>query len=345
METRPPFHPLVLPPRRARRFPKDLAATLLTVACAEGVLDADRASPHAWEAERYGATPRGYGSGSKTRGTMARSRSGQHVVSFPRLDEWQQDRPGVTTTARSGVWSLLRKAALPGGSATLLLSTLETTSYWIAHRRFPHGRQPAIRMSAQDDVLKQLAACGSFDGIAALWALLLEALAHEYLAVALNCARYLPPSLALLACTVPGRRVAHVMFARMRQLTLDHVRHDGFMLALAQYDLPTVAATAAGLGHATIVQRQMFTPGLGPRVCIDLPGPSGLAVEMPLATLAWIGANRADIAPCDQPHRRRIWLPKLSPFTHPEGPCHRDAEPHYHADALARFRAALGRSA
>jgi hypothetical protein len=345
MERHPPFHPLVLLPRQAKRFPKDLAATLLTVACAEGVLETDQASPHAWEAERYGATPRGYGSGSKTRGTMARSRSGQHVVSFPRLAEWQQDRPRVTTTARSGVWSLLRRADLPGGNATSLLSTLETTPYWIVHRRFPHGREPAIRMSAQDDVLKQLAACGSFDGIAALWALLLEAMAHGYLAVALNCARYLPPSLALLACTVPGRRVAHVMFACIRQLTLDHLRHDGNMLALANYDLPAVSATAENLGRATIVDVQKVERGTPASIRRETFHRSELAVDVPVATIAWINANRANIESCDRSSRRRIWLPNLSPFTHPASPCHRNAEPHYHADALARFRATLGRYA
>src|SRR5690606_41707527 len=52
---------------------------------------------------------------------------------------------------------------------------------------------------------------------------------------------HLPPALALTAQCRSVRRVALLIFARIRQLTLDGLTFDGRTLELAQYELLSVA--------------------------------------------------------------------------------------------------------
>jgi hypothetical protein len=318
---------LVLAMALSRRFPKDFAATLMTAATAECLIAHDGMQPHSWEAAHYESKKRGYGSGTKTRGTLARSRSGYCTVCFRRLAEWEAGRPPVTSVARSLLWSLLRDPVLPEKPTTNFFAFLEPQAFWVVHVDligFP------LRARTDETIAQALAACQSFDAIAALWALVLEEEMEGRHDMALTCAQYLPPALAFLSCTTPGWRVALPAFARIRQSTLDGLKNEGQALRLADYDLPAVARSAQ------LLERPEFIP------VKRLRRPAG-KLEFPEATLEWVKAHRAPVEPIDRPRRTRAWRPRLSPMSHPQGPCHSNAFPHYHPKALARMHAALGR--
>lgn len=305
------------------RWPKDLAGTLRTVACVETLLDAEGLStPHQWEARHYGTRPKSWWAGPKTRGSMARSRSGQFVASHERVAEWGRAQPSVVTVARSWLWGLLRCAEpIPATyPSSWFEDHFEETAFLAFHDYLPLMAE-AFRAPATESIMTQLAACRSFDAVAAMWLLLLEAINVDP-ARALSCARYVPPALALLAQTPGGRRVALPILARMRQLTLDQIRVDDRQLQLHDYDLPSCAESARHVpGVRVEVQRRRR------RLFVSD------------ATRDWIATHLGHVgdAPLVRP-----WTSQLGPLTHPSGPCLVTAGPRYHRDALARLRRELG---
>lgn len=316
-------------PAPSRRLPKDLAATLLTVACSEYVLAADGGiSPYQWEAKHYGVRPRKYGMGPKTRGTMARSRSGQFVVSGTRLQSWRDRLPEIDQIAGSPVWDLLRPASMDAGVLPDL-KDVEPKAYWSMYQHLLSGLFGGWPCPVDETQMQRLAACGTFDGIAGLWTLILRAQSEGDMDAALQGGRYLPPALALLACTVPGSRVAHLMLARARQVMLDSLRWQRTALALYDYDFPAACVSAKRL--ATL-QLEPYRRPL--RYNSKMP-------KIPPATLEWIMKHRSRLRPQTSPSHAR-WRKGLGPSHHPSGPLHPDFEPKFHVDARARIRAALG---
>lgn len=314
----------------SRRFPKDFAATLMTAACAECLINVSAMQPHSWESAHYGANMRGYGSGTKTRGSLARSRSGYCVVGYRRLDEWIAEHPCIGTVARSPLWPLLRTARLPEKDH-LFFEMLEPTVFWALHVTMPLVGV-TMRANTCERMAQALAACQSFDAVAALWALVLWELTHGNSAIALMCGQYIPPALALLSVPPQGRRVALPVLARIRQLTLDAIRCEGQALLLANYDLPTVGRSAAALALPMLMIEEQL---LGPVT----------RVEVPETTRKWVEMHRAPVHLLNPRARPRLWQRGLSPMTHPDSPCHPLAAPNFHPRALARIKATLGRYA
>ena len=200
----------------------------MTVACVEAVLLADGSvSPYAWEKATYGATDRGYGSGPKTRGSMARNRSGQVVVSPGRLAEWERGRTGVVEIANSPIWPMLRQLERWSEEQWLAIEPASRLVLYMHAPLFGAYRRRPIDTT----LLSRLAACGTFDAVASLWAVLLEAQFEGRAELAFECARYLVAAISLLGATPVGCRVALPILARIRQLSLDRMQWQGQMLS------------------------------------------------------------------------------------------------------------------
>ena len=324
----PPPH--VTPSKSPRQLPKDLAATLLTVACAECVLAASGGqSPHRWEAQRYGVVSRRYNSGPKTVGSMARSRSGQFVLSVPRLSEWREDCPQVKLIADSPLWDLLRRPSGHGEALPDLKESADEKAYWSIYQWLHSGLLRDCPLPTDEAQMQRLAACGTLDGIVGLWVLILRALARKETKTALTGGRYLPPALALLACSAAGQRVAHLLFARIRQQTLDALRRGGTALSLRDYDFPAAVISASGI-ELLNVQRDPRFNRYGNKIA-----------SVSQATRAWILEHRAELRRFND-NSWPPWQHGLGPRTHGSGPLNPNALPAFHQLACARIRAELG---
>lgn len=327
-----------MPTYVVRRFPKDFSSTLMTVACVEAVLLADGSiSPYAWEKANYGAKDRGYGSGPKTRGSMARSRSGQVVVSPGRLAQWQRGRTGVAEIANSPIWPMLRRLERWHEAQWL---AIEPASRLVLHIHVPlfgvYRRRPIDAA-----LLARLAACGTFDAVAALWALLLEVQSERRAELAFQCARYLVVAISLLGATPVGSRVALPIFARIRQVSLDKMRWAGQMLSLSDYDLPTRCATASMLPVLCMAPEERSKSTIEVPWPIDRQRRLGRHVVVPQERLEWVDSQLPPTRSATRAPLRQKWSILLSPMRHPGGPCHQNAVPAFHPLALARLHKTL----
>lgn len=318
------------PSKQPRQLPKDLAATLLTVACAECVLAASGGqSPHQWEAARFGCVPRRGESGPRTVGSMARARSGQFVLSAPRLASWCVEFPDVQVIAASPLWAMVRSPVRHGQPLPDLKDSIDPKAYWSIYQWLHSGLFRDCQLPDDELQMQRLAACGSFDGIVGLWVLVLRALARKDEKTALAGGRYLAPALALLACSAPGYRVAHLLLARIRQHTLDALRCGRSALSLCDYDFPAAATSASGIGRLEL-QRDARFNRYGNKIA-----------SVPAATRMWILEHRAALRRCDDA-RWPPWQRGLGPATHESGPLSPNARPAFHQAARARIRGELG---
>lgn len=322
----------------AGRFPKDFASTLMTVACVEALLLSDRtATPYAWEKKTYGAIDRFYGSGPKTRGSMARNRSGQVVVLPKRLTEWATGRPGVAEVAGSPLWLMLREQQQWSDAQWL---ALEPASRLVLHEYLSLVNE--YRRRPMDSTLpRRLAACGTFDGIAALWKLLLDAQSDGRRELAFDCARHLVAAVTLLGATPVGNRVAFPILARIRQLGLDQVRWEGRVLSLSDYDLPARSVTATDLPALRMTRSWWLKPTIEVPWPVDQRRYIGRDIVIPDHRMAWIRTNLPPTKPASRVPSRLKWRGQLGPLRHPASPCHQQAIPAFHALALERIRGTL----
>lgn len=321
------------------RLPKDFASTLRTVACADALLANDGGiSAHAWEAAAYGITKRGYGLGSKTRGSLARNLSGKVVVSPGRLEEWKADRPAVAQLAACPLWHQLRQ---PQQLSKEELVTLEPAVKItvLVNNIFVHNE----RAKVTKELSERLAACGTLDAVSALWSLLLEAEADGAHQVAWQCARHLPATLALAARNQSVRRVALPIFARMRQLTLDGLRLDGQTLQLSRYELLRVSDSAINLPPLRLIGLNRKPQPLIAGIPMPESATIGRKLMVPGASVAWLSRNLAPEGPAGRATGQqagRKWLtrdgkPGISP-------CDPRVTPGLHPAAITRLKEALG---
>lgn len=311
----------------------------MTVACADALLANDgRASAYAWEAAAYGVIKRGYGFGSKTRGSLARNLFGQVVVSQRRLDEWKDGRPVVAELAASPLWLQLRS---PRQLATEELIALEPAARMttLVNNIFATNE----RAKVTEELVGKLAACGSIDAVAVLWSLLLEAAADGSQEIVWQCARRLPPALALAAQCRSVRRVALLIFARIRQSTLDGLTFEGRTLELSQYDL--LSATDSSLDLPTLEVTELFRRS-SPVALRSLTSPEstlGRQLIVPEERRAWVLAH---LVPEGQERgatgrrARGKWLASNGSLG--ISPCDPRATVGFHPAAVRRLRDALG---
>lgn len=313
----------------------------MSVACVEAVLAHDQElTCHSWEATRYGVKKRCFDSGPKTRGSMQRNRSGEVVVSFGRLAEWQEGRPSVSDVRSSALWSQLREPRKMTEAEWGRLDVFSTLATHFSTRILGLSRHLKI----DEEILRKLAACGTFDAISALWSLYVEAVAAGDMGFAFQCARYTVPAIGIFAGTTVGERIALLLFARLRQRWLDDVRCRGRMLLLNGCNVPAMQETAVRLSSLEI-----YAKGFYSREFVPIDKPSELdgflrayRLRVPSERVTWIQAHLPESASSCGASKRRTWLPNLSPFSHPLGPCHLKPPRAFHPSALARFQGALG---
>ena len=321
------------------RYPKDFASTLMSIACAEAVLFHDRMqSSHAWETSKYGSKKRDSYSGTKTRGSMARNRSGQVIVSFSRMAIWEDGREEVSQIKQSALWGCLRELRVLTADEW---AALDSVSFKASHDVFyligGHKRR-----DRSEDLLQRLACCGTFDAIAALVSLHFEALAAGDGEYAFDCARYLPPAIAMLSPACIARRVSLLLFAYLRRRLLDKAKWNRLVLDLTRYDIPLLQESAERAPRLAI-KRSMF-----PRKSQDVQWPfdftrkSSWDLVVPQGRVDWVKSHLPPTRSVMGAGRRRIWNGALSPMLHPDSPCLPHFRPPFHQEALRRIRDALG---
>lgn len=314
------------------RFQKDLPSTLMCVAACETVLGAQgMSSAHAWETAHYGAVKRNPYSGPKTRGTMARNRSGEVVVSRQRVAIWEQECPAVAAVVRSPLWDFLRR---PAAFDRAQWDQLEPYSRAASHvTTIFYDR----RAEFDEALLVRLASCGTFDGIAALCSILVtfRGASDEADGYALTCARYIPPAVSLIAPVSVARRVALPLFAYLRLLVLDRVHSGGKTLLTSGCDIHELIDAAQELAPVKCRRwSTMFTQ--------QKTDPRGVLLVTPPQRADWIKDHLTPLTSTKGRTARQLWDGRLSPMSHPRGPWASDAVPKYHPSALARMRVALG---
>lgn len=321
------------------RLPKDFASTLMTVACADALLMSDGcASAHAWEAGEYGLIKRGYGFGSKTRGSLARNLSGKVVVSHSRLEEWKAGRPAVAALAACPLWLQLRH---PRQLTTDELIAQEPTTRMTMH--INNFFAPNRRAKVTEELIGQLATCGTLDAVAALWSLLLEAKAEDSHEIAWQCARHMPPALALAAQNRPVRRVALPIFARIRQLALDALNFNGQKLQLSRYELLRVSESAVDLPPLQITGSFRSSPPVIVGYRTSANRTVGRELVVPEARLSWVLKHLIPEVPARMAACCRVGMKWLSRDGKPGiRPCDPQATHGLHPLAIARLREALG---
>ena len=314
------------------RFRKDFASTLMTAASVDALLHLDnKASAYAYEAEVHGSIKRQHGQGRKTLGSMDRNRSGKIVVSPRRLGELEKRQPAVIRVARTPLWEMLRK--------------LRVLTHKELHDMYPVTQKAVFAFLIGDiglprrpdeELFLNVCACAHLDSIAALLSLSLEAQASSNPGLAFECARYVPPALALVGAQPFGRRVAPLIFARLRQTFLDGIRCQGKSLDLAGYDVEKRSESVDALPPLQMERRYLGYRARTVQWPVSERDIHNLQVVVGPERKEWIHANLAPVRGISGP--RRVWRSHLSPTRRLE---QEQGSLRFSPDAITRFRQTL----
>lgn len=319
-------------PMAVPRFRKDFASTLMTAASVDALLHLDnKASAYAYEAEVHGSIQRKHGQGRKTLGSMDRNRSGKIVVSPQRLSDWEKRQPAVIRVARTPLWEMLRQ---PRELSDKELDGMEPVTqkalfaFLIAFVGLPRRSDEALFLN--------VCACAHLDSVAALWSLSLKAHASGNSHLAFECARYVPPALVLVGAQPFGRRVAPLVFARLRQTFLDGIRCEGKSLDLAGYDVEKRSESVDALPPLQMERRYLGYRARTVQWPVSERDAHNLEVAVGPERKAWIHANLAPVRGISGP--RRVWRSHLSPTKRLE---QAQGSLRFSPDAITRFRQTL----
>jgi hypothetical protein len=253
---------------------------------------------------------------------------------------WEDGREEVTEIKRSPLWACMRELRVLTGEEW---AALDPVSFKASHHVY-YLIGGYKRREMDEELLQRLACCGTFDAIAALLSLQLEASAAGEKEYAFLCARYLPPAVAMLTPIYISRRVALLIFAYLRGRVLDKARWNRQVLDLTRYDIPLLQETAK------LVPPLASEHPLFPRKSQDVSWPfartgSSWELVVPSGRVDWVRSHLPPTRPVMGAGRRRIWRGALSPMLHPDSPCQPHFQPPFHAEALHRIRDALGKFA
>lgn len=293
-------------------FRKDFAGTLRSMASIETAIHSvPTHSAHAVEKLLGWVDGRISKAGSKNSGRIAKARTGKHVLPENTLARLALCCSDVRPLMRSPLWELVRTGRFSGKVGADAYETLNDAVYWAIHEPFPFV--PAVRgrgwlfESFTEDRLAKLSAQGSLDAVAALWMLTLDGGMQKIdLKQIFTIATYIPPTLALLSRSPVGLRVARLLFARIRQITLDSVAFDGYQLSLESYDLEKVAETVTGWSPSCIGPANPYTKLHGRRK----------APPTPELIQNWMTQSRAPLRKVRRQPAKPRWRVDLSPSAH-----------------------------
>ena len=319
-------------PMAVPRFRKDFASTLMTAASVDALLHlAKKSSAYAYEADRYGSIKRKHGQGAKTLGSMDRNRSGKIIVSPQRLSDWEKRQPSVIRVARTPLWEMLRQ---PRVLSDKELDGMEPVTqkalfaFLIAFIGLPRRSDEALFL--------HVCACAHLDSVAALWSLSLKAQTSGNAALAFECARYVPPALVLVGAQPFGRRVAPLIFARMRQIFLDEIRLEGKSLDLSGYDLEQRGESVHALPPLQLQRERLGYRAREVQWPVTERDAHNLEVVVGPQRKEWIHANLAPVRGISGP--RQVWRRDLSPTKRLE---QEQGSLRFSPDAITRFRQTL----
>jgi hypothetical protein len=229
-----------------RHLRGDLAGLLNSMALAEGAVAASPTQrAHAVEKSAGWVYARKADEGEVDSRRIARARRGSLVLQAKSRNRLQACLPCISVATCPLLWELVRGRALAIDDA---MATLSDQAFWCLHdaairwRVFGRPKAPLT-----DDDLAQLALQGTYEAVAVLWLLVTGAPSSGWPGGdKIHIARYLPPALAVLSSRPSAARVAYVLFARIRQLTLDDLFGEQGWLWLATYDLREAARSFPG---------------------------------------------------------------------------------------------------
>jgi len=293
-------------------FRKDFAGTLRSMASIEmAIHSVPTHSAHAVEKLLGWVDGRNSKAGSKNSGRIAKARTGKHVLPEDTLARLTLCCRDVQPLMRSPLWELVRTGRFSEKMGADAYEILNDAAYWAIHVPIPlvsaeRGRAWLIDRFTEDR-LANLAAQGSLDAVAALWMLILgSSMQKSDLKQIFTIATYIPPTLALLSRSPVGLRVARLLFARIRQITLDRVVFDGYQLSLESYDLEKVAETVIGWSPGCIGPANPYTKLHGKRE----------AAPTPELIQNWMTQSRAPLRKVRRQPAKPRWRVNLSPSAH-----------------------------
>ena len=257
-------------------------------------------------------------------GRARKWRSGQHIASPYWSRRLASKCPDIARTKESSLWGLL--ARLPSEPVIeAIFLQLDPRVFGLTHHAMYmiHIREWIPRLPPDTSMFERLVAVRCWDGLAALIALMQEALLKSDTQLALQVGRYIPLALAMLQTTPEGYRVAVLMFACLRKYALDALEHDGQQLRLADYDLSRAARYAPV--DALPVYSARGTLDQSYKQCWP---------EMPETLVSWMIRFFPPLRPAGITNGRH-WVTDLEPAVL----CKKLA---FHASAITVFRAELG---
>jgi hypothetical protein len=315
------------------RFPKDFGATLMTAASVDALLFLEgKSSSYAFEKAVYGTFKPEFALGRKTIGTMVRNRSGMVVVSPRRLAEWEARQPAIVFIARSILWEMLRRPRVLTFEELFAMEPV-TQKAVIA---FMYMLPAYNRRRSDESLFLTTCACAHLDSIAALWCFLLEAADAGNTQLAFTCARYLPPAVALVGAQPFGRRIAALIFARLRQECLDQIRYDGYSLDLAGYDVESLFDSAEQLPALELHRPRWLKSTVSVKWPVTTRQASSMDVLVSAERAMWIQSHLAPIR--RSRGRRLVWRKDVSPTHRLEAS---SESGRFSPAAIARFRETL----
>ncbi len=270
----------------------DLANLLRSMALADGAVAATSTKrANSVEVGAGWAYERRSDVGTATSGRVRLARRGARQLRASSQRTLQACFPSIAMATCPLLWDLVRKR-IP--SIDDALAGLGDRAFWSLHdaavrwRVFASPKDPLT-----DEDLGRLALQGTYEAVAVLWLLVTATTSDGWPDVdKFHIARYLPPALAILSLNPSAARIAYVLFARARQLTLDALSGGEGWLWLANYDLREVART--------------FPDEKGQRIANS---PDGQKI---VAQMWWLQHHLAPLT--TRPWRRsRLWVKGLSP--------------------------------
>ncbi|OOG41405.1 hypothetical protein B0E51_06795 [Rhodanobacter sp. C05] len=268
-------------------------------------------SAHAVEKRLGWVDGRSSEAGNQNSGRIAKARVGKHVLQEGTLATLALQFDDVSSAIRSPLWDLVRTGSFSENLGGDDYGVLNDAAYWAIHVPIPfisaeRGRSWLIERPTEDQLAK-LAAQGSLDAVAALWMLILDSgKSKSDLKQIFTIATYIPPTLALLSLSPVGLRIARLLFARIRQQTLDNLTFDGYQLSLGHYDLAKVAGTVTGWSPGCIGPANPYTKERG-RV---------EAEPLPSVIHDWLERSRAPMRKVRRQPAKPRWRVDLSPSAH-----------------------------
>ncbi|MGH8109164.1 MAG: hypothetical protein ACREO1_10680 [Arenimonas sp.] len=316
------------------RLPKDFATRLMGVACTEdAIAHTEMISAHSLERMHGRVKYRSGESGPRNSGLTAKWRLGKHVPCQSSLLRLANQCPSIAPIGHNALWIVLRHGLHTQHDIDQSLLYLDDAAFSTVYGKLPWDRlEPITPLVIHSGKATRIGLVmqGSFDAVAALYAISRKYELENEPEKAIVIASHIPPTLALFKRSAATQRLAYLIFARLRQLSLDSLRFAGKSLRLSSYDLDEALSTAPD-----------SLPIPNPKNPYKRPSILKHPTPIPGDLVDWILSHCAEIVKQRRQESAPRWKIGLGPAAH----CARMEQvgQAFHETAIAQFRTTLGR--